>query len=282
MDKNTVVRIAIPLSLYESVKGKVLNESSTSSNPEIKKLEKELFDALNDPKITALIQKGIAKMKPEDKEELAKVTMSEGEGGDFSSFKSMVDKFVDKAPMKEFGTHYSISDLESSEDKSKSELSKAAGTIIKNAGKANLMSMGFLPSILAIITDYIGGTHIVDTVGKAVGDGSVAAILSVAGGLLAGGVLWKIGSMLKGEKISGDEPLFEAIKKFIKQDAKKVAKKKTTDKKATDIKEEKKEPSKEDAELIAKMEKMAKSSDPGKAYAAELFLKTLKKKKAKA
>jgi len=27
MDRNTIVRIAIPLSLYESVKGKVLNEA---------------------------------------------------------------------------------------------------------------------------------------------------------------------------------------------------------------------------------------------------------------
>ena len=47
----------------------------------------------------------------------------------------------------------------------------------------------------------------------------------------------------------------------------------------SETKEEKKEPSKADAELIAKMEKMAQGSDPGKAYAAELFLKALKKKK---
>lgn len=192
-----------------------MNESSTSSNPEIEKLEKELFDALNDPKIIALIQKGIANMKPEDKEKLAKVTMSEGEGGDFSSFKSMVDKFVDKVPMKEFGTEYKVSDLESSEDESKSELSKAAGTIIKNAGTANIMSMGFLPAILAIVTDYIGGTHIVDSVAKAVGDGSAAAVLSVAGGLIGGAVLWKIGSMLKGEKVTDDTPLFESLLKLI-------------------------------------------------------------------
>ena len=277
MNRNTVVRIAIPLSLYESVKGKVLNESSTSSNPEIKKLEKELFDALNDPKITALIQKGVAKMKPEDKEKLAKVTMSEGDGGDFSSFQKVISRFVDDAPISE--ANYNFSDLESDEGTAKSEISKAAGSVIKYAGKANLMSMGFLPSILAIVTDYLGGTHIVDTVANAVGDGSVAAILSVAGGLIGGAVLWKIGSMLKGEKMSGDEALFEAIKKVIKQDAKKVAKKKTIDKKATDIKEEKKEPSKADAELIAKMEKMAQGTDPGKAYAAELFLKALKKKK---
>ena len=278
MNRNTIVRIAIPVSLYESVKGRVLNESSTSSNPEIKKLEKELFDALNDPKITALIQKGIAKMKPEDKEKLAKTTMAEGEGGDFSSFQKMVSKFVDrKVPMSEF-TSYKITDLESSEDKSKSEISKAAGNVLKNLGTINIMSMGFLPAILASLTDHIGGTHIVQTVVNAIGDGSVAAILSVAGGLIGGGILWKIGTMLKGEKVTDDTPLFEAIKKFIKQDAKKVAKKKTTDKKG-DIKEDKKEPSKADAELIAKMEKMAKSSDPGKAYAAELFLKALKKKK---
>jgi hypothetical protein len=60
-------------------------------------------------------------------------------------------------------------------------------------------------------------------------------------------------------------------------EAKKAAEKKAADIKET--KEPKEKKSSEDAELIAKMEKMAKGSDPGKAYAAELFLKTLKKKK---
>jgi hypothetical protein len=220
MDRNTVVRIAIPIALYEAVKGKVLNEEAISSNPEIKELEKEIFDALNDPKVTALIQQGIAKMKPEDKEKLAKVTMSEGEGGDFSSFQSMVNKFVDKATMKEY-TNYDLRGFNPDEDEAKSEVSKAAGTVIKNIGTANIMSMGFLPAILATVTDYIGGTHIVDSVAKAVGDGSAAAILSVAGGLVGGAILWKIGSMLKGEKVSGDTPLFEVIKRFIKEEAKK-------------------------------------------------------------
>ena len=81
--------------------------------------------------------------------------------------------------------------------------------------------------------------------------------------------------------------LYESVKGKVLNEAKKTvdpAKKKADAKKATekkkgDIKEEKKEPSKADAELIAKMEKMAQGTDPGKAYAAELFLKALKKKK---
>jgi len=70
-----------------------------------------------------------------------------------------------------------------------------------------------------------------------------------------------------------------AKKKAEMAEKKKIEAKKAAEKKKGDIKEEKKEPSKADAELIAKMEKMAQGTDPGKAYAAELFLKALKKKK---
>ena len=75
--------------------------------------------------------------------------------------------------------------------------------------------------------------------------------------------------------------LYESVKGKVLNETKKTVDpaKKKADAKKGDIKENKKEPSKADAELIAKMEKMAKSSDPGKAYAAELFLKALKKKK---
>ena len=39
MDRNTIVRIAIPLPLYESVKGKVLNEAKKADDIAKKKAE---------------------------------------------------------------------------------------------------------------------------------------------------------------------------------------------------------------------------------------------------
>jgi hypothetical protein len=80
---------------------------------------------------------------------------------------------------------------------------------------------------------------------------------------------------VKGKVLNEAKKPVDAAKK--KADAKKAAEKKAADIKET--KEPKEKKSSEDAELIAKMEKMAKGTDPGKAYAAELFLKTLKKKK---
>jgi colicin import membrane protein len=45
MDRNTVVRIAIPLSLYESVKGKVLNEAKKPIDPAKKKADAKKAEA---------------------------------------------------------------------------------------------------------------------------------------------------------------------------------------------------------------------------------------------
>jgi len=41
MNRNTVVRIAIPMSLYESVKGKILNEAKKPVDAAKKKAEAE-------------------------------------------------------------------------------------------------------------------------------------------------------------------------------------------------------------------------------------------------
>ena len=189
-------------------KKKALNENEITNSPVVQKLEKKAFDFFNQPKVAALLKKELDKLSPEKKAELAKMTMQEGEGNDFSSFKSAVEKGIDKASLNEdmHDTLRGIAGYKKGEEAS--AVDKAAGKVLTNLGVANIMSMGFLPALSAMALDYFGGTDVVNTVSQVVGDGGVAAALSVVAGLVGGGILWKLGKIMQNEKTSGNTSLF--------------------------------------------------------------------------
>ena len=100
--------------------------------------------------------------------------------------------------------------------------SKVLGKVLDVLGVVNIMSMGMLPAVTALTSDYFAGTNILDQAASFIGDGEVAVALSVIAGLVGGGILWRIGKALQGEEVTGSTPLFEksvesvdeALKKF--------------------------------------------------------------------
>lgn len=205
MNRNTIVRIAIPLPLYESVKGKVLNEAL---NKDIKAFGQDLDNKLKASGIKTLILIG-KEPTPEQKDQVKKGT-------------GLAILEVSQNPASQLMIlHYSPKD--------KNKIMKAVnyfqlipydGQVLKKNWTAKQVKGAINPG---------------DIYKQESGEGEIQFI-----------------------RLAATDPKVKTV---------------------SETKEEKKEPSKADAELIAKMEKMAKSSDPGKAYAAELFLKALKKKK---
>jgi hypothetical protein len=189
-----------------------IKESEVTSTPVVQNLEKKAFDFFNKPEVIALLKKEIDKLSPEKKEKLAKTSIQENETNDFSSFKSSVEKTIDDASLNEYdNAHDAIRGVVGGykPGQEPTSIDKSVGTLLTNLGVANIMSMGFLPAITAMAIDTFGGTDIINTVSQAVGDGGVAAGLSVLVGLIGGGILWRLGKILKNEKVTGDTPLFE-------------------------------------------------------------------------
>ena len=186
----------------------ILSENEITDIPIIQKLEKKAFDFVNQPKVAALIKKGLDKLSPEEKAKLSKISMAEGEEDDFSSFKLSVEKAMDVAPLNEdlHDTLRGMAGYKKGEEAS--DLDYFVGKILINLGVANIMSMGFLPGLTMMAIDYFGGTNIINTVSQAVGAGGVAAGLSVMAGLLGGMFLWKMGKIMQNEKTTGDTALF--------------------------------------------------------------------------
>jgi hypothetical protein len=191
----------------------LIKENEVTNTPVIQGLEKKAFDFFNSPKVVALLKKELDKLSPEKKAELANTSIQEGEANDFSSFKSTVEKVIDDASLNE--EYDDMHDLlrgkiggyEPGEEPT--SVDKTVGNILTTLGVTNIMSMGFLPALTAMAIDEFGGTNIINTVSQAIGSGSVAAGLSVLGGLIGGGILWKIGKILKNERTTGETPLFE-------------------------------------------------------------------------
>jgi hypothetical protein len=191
----------------------LIKENEITNTPVIQSLEKKAFDFFNQPKVVALLKKELDKLSPKKKAELANTSIQEGEANDFSSFKSTVEKVIDDASLNE--EYDDMHDLlrgkiggyEPGEEPT--SVDKTVGNILTTLGVTNIMSMGFIPALTAMAIDEFGGTNIINTVSQAIGSGSVAAGLSVLGGIIGGGILWKIGKILKNEKTTGDTPLFE-------------------------------------------------------------------------
>lgn len=164
---------------------------------ETKELEKKAFDFANSPEMGQLVDKILANAKPEDLEQIKRAVGSVSEGmmseNDFSSFLNIA--------------HKAQSAL--NEDNSVGSLQNSVGKALSTFGVVNIMSMGALPSLVGMAVDYFGGTNFLQTFTDAVGSGGAAAGLSVIGGLIGGGLLWRLGKAISGEKVTGNTPLFE-------------------------------------------------------------------------
>ena len=175
-----------------------IDENDVTNSPEFNELKKKMFDFFNKPEVTNLISKELSKLSPEEKSELSKKTLGESVGNDLQSFTSIVDKAMDSVISEDM--HDSIRKLggyEPGQEPTKAD--KVAGKILSGFGVANIMSMGFLPALTAMASDYFGGTDIISKVTDMVGSGGGAA-LSVIGGMLAGGVMWKLGKILQNDR----------------------------------------------------------------------------------
>jgi hypothetical protein len=180
---------------------KSLIENEVTNNPVIQKLEKKAFDFVNQPQVAALIKKGLDKLSPEAKAELAKTVMQEGEGDDFSSFKATIDKVMDDSSLTEDLHDFLRKDIAGYKEGEKaSNIDKMVGKILVNLGVTNIMSMGFLPALTSAALDYFGGTNILQTAADAVGSAGLAGGLSVLAGLLGGMFLWKMGKIMRDER----------------------------------------------------------------------------------
>lgn len=165
---------------------------------ETKELEKKAFDFANSPEMGQLVDKILAKSKPEDLQKIKTAVSSVSESmmyeSDFSSFLNIA--------------HKAQSTL--SEDNSVGDLQNSVGKALQNFGVANIMSMGMLPAVVSIAVDYLGGPNLLQAVGNAVGTGGAGtAALSVVASLIGGALLWRLGKSVSGEKVTGDTPLFE-------------------------------------------------------------------------
>jgi len=185
-----------------------LAENINTNDPAVKDLEKKAFDFFNDPKVIDLLKKQVDKLSPEKKAELAKISMQENTGDDFSSFKSVVEPLI----MEEIGDdmHDDVRSLGGYEPgEEPSAVDKVIGKIFQKLGVANLMSMGTLPMLTAMALDHFGGTDIINQLSQAAGSGTAAAALSVIGAYVAGGILWRVGKIISNERVTGDTPMFE-------------------------------------------------------------------------
>lgn len=164
---------------------------------ETKQLEKKAFDFANSPEMGQLVDKILANAKPEDLQQIKNAVGSVSEGmmceNDFSSFLNIA--------------HKAQSAL--SEDNSVGSLQNSVGKALSTFGVVNIMSMGMLPSLVGMAVDHFGGTNFLQSFSDAVGSGGAAAGLSVIGSLIGGGLLWRLGKAISGEKVTGDTPLFE-------------------------------------------------------------------------
>ena len=164
---------------------------------ETKELEKKAFDFAKSPEMGQLVDKILANAKPEDLQQIKRAVGSVSEGmmseNDFSSFLNIA--------------HKAQSAL--SEDNSVGSLQNSVGKALSTFGVLNIMSMGALPSLVGMAVDHFGGTNFLQMAGDAIGSGTAAGVLSVIGGLIGGGLLWRLGKAISGEKVTGDTPLYE-------------------------------------------------------------------------
>jgi hypothetical protein len=221
------------------VENKLTNNSKLLKEEAAKEeLQKQLFDFINSNKVQAILTKAVEKLTPDQKEELGSKlqTLSEGSFDSFEKFKQFTEKGLqasleenkineELSPEEEaqFQKNYAeflqkyggtINSMDRTANKvfnatklTVGTLAFAVGGVLKGLGVVNIMSMGFLPAIVGAALDYFAGTDILMSTAAAIGvSGGGAAALSVAAGLLGGGIAWALGDLLLG---GGATALFE-------------------------------------------------------------------------
>lgn len=171
-------------------------DENAVAGPETREMEKQAFDFANSPEMGQFVNKILANAKPEDIQQIKRAVGSVSEGvmceNDFAEFLNIAHKAQSALNEGE------VSDLQNS-------IGKALSTF----GVVNIMSMGMLPSLTAMVVDHFTGTNFLQMAGDAIGSGTAAGVLSVIGGLIGGGLLWRLGKAISGEEVTGDTPLFE-------------------------------------------------------------------------
>tara|TARA_R110000868_G_scaffold102272_6_gene281671 strand:- start:805 stop:1488 length:684 start_codon:yes stop_codon:yes gene_type:complete len=207
---------------------KLLKEEATKDE-----VQKQVFDFINSQEVATILTKALRNITPQQKQELTKnlQTLAEGSLDSFANFKQFTEKGL-QASMREGRVNEALTPEEEADFQRGMEdfqrdygptlakmdrtLNMTVGTLVgliggvfKTLGVVNIMSMGFLPAIVAAAVDYFAGTNILYAAGALVGgSGGLAAALSVLAGLLGGAILWWLGSALLGEEPDGNSPLF--------------------------------------------------------------------------
>jgi hypothetical protein len=193
-------------------KKKSLIENKITDNPEVNKIETQLLKFFNTPKVTDFLKKELQKLSPEKQAKLKDITQTavqEGES-DMSGFEKSIEKAMDTVRLNE-DLHDTVRSVVGGykPGEEPTVVDKTVGKILTGLGVVNIMSMGFLPSLTAMAIDAGFDINLMQKLGDLFGSGQAAVGASVLGGLLGGGLLWKIGKILQNEKTTGNTPLFE-------------------------------------------------------------------------
>ena len=194
-------------------KKKSLIENRITDNPEVNKIETQLLKFFNTPKVTDFLKKELQKLSPEKQAKLKDITQTavqEGES-DMSGFEKSIEKAMDTVRLNE-DLHDTVRSAFGGykPGEEPTVVDKTVGKILTGLGVVNIMSMGFLPSLTAMAIDAGFDINLMQKLGDLFGSGQAAVGASVLGGLLGGGLLWKIGKILQNEKTTGNTPLFES------------------------------------------------------------------------
>lgn len=174
---------------------KRIDENELDGN--MNNIEKQAFDFANSPEMGNLVNQILSKANPEDIQQLQNVVGGVNEGGvyenDFSSFLDIA--------------HKAQSVL--TEDSQVSDLETMVGKVLQNLGVVNILSMGTLPSLVAMAIDHFGGPNFLKMAADATGMvGTGMGALTVVASLIGGGLLWRLGKAISGEEVNGNTPLF--------------------------------------------------------------------------
>lgn len=174
---------------------KRIDENELDGN--MNNIEKQAFDFANSPEMGNFVNQILSKANPQEIQQLQNVVGSVNEGGmyenDFSSFLDIANK-----AQSVLTENAGVSDLET-----------MVGKVMQRFGVANIMSLGTLPTLVAMAIDHFGGPNVLKMAADATGMGGTSmAGLTVIASLIGGALIWRIGKAISGEEVNGNTPLF--------------------------------------------------------------------------
>ena len=170
-------------------------------NVNMRNIKNQAFNFANSPEMGEFVNQILSKANPQDIQQLKNVVGGVNEGGIYENEMSSFLNIANKAQ----------SVL--TEDVEVSDLDKLVGKVMQKFGVANIMSMGTLPTLVAMAIDHFGGPNFMQMLSNAVGGSGAAVGLSVVASLIGGGLIWRIGKAISGEEVNGNTPLFEMTDK---------------------------------------------------------------------